>query len=124
MFFYKIPVRINNLKNKLLFDWNFNKVNISNNISVLQANYKDIEVEITKDCNILVNYSGYNNTNAVVVLYKNGTPIARAGGSYSLEDNISLCSITKVSKGDKIKMESHRIHTNYPELLNFTICEI
>ena len=116
--------RLANLKNKLLFDWNFNKVNISNNISVLQANYKDIEVEITKDCNILVNYSGYNNTNAVVVLYKNGTPIARAGGSYSLEDNISLCSITKVSKGDKIKMESHRIHTNYPELLNFTICEI
>ena len=90
----------------------------------MQADYKDIEVKINKDCNILINYSGYNNDNALVVLHKNGTPIAKAGGSFSLDNNISLCSITKVSKGDKIKMESHKINTKYPELVNFTICEI
>lgn len=124
LFRFVIKSLVTNLKNKLLFDWNFNKVNISNNVSVLQADYKDIEVKINKDCNILINYSGYNNDNALVILYKNETPIAKAGGSFSLDNNISLCSITKVSKGDRIKMESHRINTKYPELVNFTICEI
>lgn len=91
---------------------------------MLQADYKNIEIEIMKKCKILANYSGYNNTNAVVILYKNETPIARAGGSFGLEDNISLCSVIEVSKGDKIRMSSPKIHTTYPELVNFTICEI